>query len=452
MHQNPPHEDEPVRLTEWDYVTPAHNRRLEGISLKGDIARQRLAKSLCDRVDLREGYQGLEIASTSFVGRFDFGSLRIAIDPKLPALPLSTLLRYAYGLRDIGIVDETRAPTTRHGLHDLLIAMLVDEVAELLHRGLSRQYMSLSEELVCPRGKILIDVLINQGGIIKDRLPCQHFERNTNWHLNQVLRSGLNLAARMTADKLLRRRVLRLAGRFGDVQDINRFGIDDIDQAERALTRLTAANEAALTIIRLLTDMQGVAFETVEASSRTPGFLFDMNRFFQRLLSRFFSENLTATRILDERAISNVFAYSASVNPKGRSNPKPRPDFACIRDNRLCGFVDAKYRDIWEKGLPAEWLYQLSVYAMASPLQVSVLLYATMAVEARDEQIEIRQPVAWSNKGPACVIIRPVLLPKLANLLHSDRKHELSQERRQFADELVNLTTVSGGNREAQAA
>src|SRR5450756_1116812 len=85
-----------VELTEWDQVGPAKDSRLKGCSLAGDPQSRRLAESLRGRLDIREGYDGLEITSTSFVGRVDVGPLRIAIGPKLPAMPLARLLRYAY--------------------------------------------------------------------------------------------------------------------------------------------------------------------------------------------------------------------------------------------------------------------------------------------------------------------------------------------------------------------
>src|SRR5262249_42228615 len=160
----------------------------------------------------------LEIESTSYVGRIDVGPLRIAIQPKLPAMPLSTLLRYAYGLRDVGMIHETHTPTTRYGLHDLLIFMLAAEVEELLHRGLARRYIALSQQLESPRGQIVFREIIRRGGIREARLPCRYFERRTNWQLNQVLRAGLGLASRMTEDRELRRRVRQLAGMFGDVE------------------------------------------------------------------------------------------------------------------------------------------------------------------------------------------------------------------------------------------
>jgi 5-methylcytosine-specific restriction enzyme subunit McrC len=100
-------------------------------------------------------------------------------------------------------------------------------------------------------------------------------------------------------------------------------------------------------------------------------------------------------------------------------------------------FADAKYRDVWEKELPADWLYQLSIYALASPARLSVLLYATTATEARDQRIEIRQPVVWSNKGPAHVILRPVLLQKMAELVRPRLDQIVVGLRRRFADYLV---------------
>lgn len=428
-----------IELAEWERVGPAEDERLKGISFADNLPARHLAEVLRDRMDIREGYRGLEIATTSFVGRVDIGPLRIAIRPKLPAMPLARLLRYAYGLRDITTIEETHAPTTPHGFQDLLIAMLAAEVEELLYRGLARRYVPLAEPLESPRGRIVVEELARQGGITDARLPCRYFERRANWHLNQVLRAGLDSAARMTEDRDLRRRVHRLAGAFGDVERKEKIEITDVDRAESGLNRMNAANASALSIIRLLLEMHGLAFDQAEERLRTHGFLFDMNRFFQRLVSRFLHDNLISQRIIDEWPIQGVFSYAPEANPRRRVAPSPRPDFALIRGNALRGFLDSKYRDIWEHGLPANWLYQLSIYALAAPTRVSILLYATMADRARDEQVDIREPFLWSTKDPASVILRPVHLTWLAELLDPDHIHSRALERRRWAENLVVL-------------
>jgi 5-methylcytosine-specific restriction enzyme subunit McrC len=73
---------------------------------------------------------------------------------------------------------------------------------------------------------------------------------------------------------------------FGEVLEKNKLSIGDIDQAERALNRLSANCAPALTLIRLLLNMQGASLQPTESVATAPGFLFDMNYFFQRLLSR----------------------------------------------------------------------------------------------------------------------------------------------------------------------
>ncbi|QQX83744.1 hypothetical protein JJQ59_15180 [Cupriavidus necator] len=434
-----------IQLAEWDQTDPSRDPRLKGMSLRADPGWRRLADSLRGRIDIRERYDGISIETSSFVGRIDLGPLRIVVRPKLPTLPLTQLLRYAYGLRDLTSRDETRSPTDEHGIHDLLIAMLAGEVEELLHRGLSRHYIPRDGKLDSPRGQILIDQIICRGGVLEPALPCRQYERRTDWSLNRVLRTGLDHAARLTEDRELRRRVQTLSAMFGDVRAIPRLRADDIDLATRNLTRLTIACRPALTLIRLLHAFQGVELETESGQSRTPGFLFDMNLFFQRLLSRFLRENLIDARIVDEHSIQGMFAFASGSNPKRRRAPSPRPDYALFHGKHLSGFLDAKYRDLWQKSLPVEWLYQLTIYALASPDEVSVLLYASMSESASDERLEIRQPVSWSSRGPASVILRPVPLGMIAALVSSDATMDAVGQRQQLALRLVAIRT-NGAN------
>jgi 5-methylcytosine-specific restriction enzyme subunit McrC len=191
--------------------------------------------------------------------------------------------------------------------------------------------------------------------------------------------------------------------------------------------------------------MLGLGFEPEAQLSRSPGFLFDMNQFFQRMLSRFLHENLVNARVDDIWPIRNIFAYAAHANPRQRKAPAPRPDIALISGNTLRGFLDAKYRDIWDRDFPAKWLYQLSIYALASPMRISVMLYGTMSTNARDEQIDVRGPIHGVPHGSSPVIIRPVPLPRLAMLLGPNQTVGLAAERRRLAEQLVALRPTNPG-------
>jgi hypothetical protein len=183
-------------------------------------------------------------------------------------MPLARLLRYAYGLRDVAAIDETGSPTTHNGLHDLLIELLAKEVEELLHRGLPRRYIPIHAWLESPRGTIVISEVIRRTGIQEANLPCLHFERRADWHLNQVLRAGLETAAHLAEDRHLRHRVHRLSAMFGDVVHLSKLRHEDIERAERDLTRLTAVCRPALTIIGLLIDKLGIAFDSSQPLNR----------------------------------------------------------------------------------------------------------------------------------------------------------------------------------------
>ncbi len=438
-----------VTMNEWDRLGPAQDPRLSTFNVVDNPLVRQQVGALRGRVDLRQGLDGVEITTNSFVGRVDVGPLRIVVRPKLQALPLTHLLRYAYGLRDVAAIDETRSPMAVRGIHDLLIAILASEVEELLHRGLARRYIRISEKLESPRGRILVDQVIRQGGVREARLPCAHFDRHADWHLNRVLQAGAQCAALLTEDRDLRQRMHRIAATFPDVGPLAELSLREIERAERDLTRLTAAARPALTVIRLLQEAQGVGFDPGLRESRVSGFLFDMNIFFQRLLSRFLHENLSAARIEDERVIRKLFTYAPDANPRRLTPPAPRPDYALYRENVLSGFMDAKYRDLWQRSLPPEWLYQLSIYALASPSEISILLYASMSQGAKDERIEIRQPVSWSVKSPASIIIRPVPLDYLAQLVAPNRMHGSAAERRHLAQVLVAHQTRQDATRAA---
>lgn len=438
-----------VELTEWDKVDQSSNRALGDRSVIDAVLNSPITDSIRDRIGISHRGVGLEIASSSYVGRVDIGPLRIAIRPKLPMMPLARLLRYAYGLRDLETIEETSSPLVVAGLHDLIIGMLIREVEELLQRGPVRQYVPLSNKLDSPRGRILTEQLVRQGGLKEARLPCRYFERHTNWPLNQVVIAGLNLAAQMAEDRDMRRHLFRLAGEFGDVYPL-KLSYAILGRTERSLNRLTVAYTSAIAIIRLLYDMLGLEFEGDEHRQPIPGFLFDMNMFFQKLISRFFHEHLHGLRVVDERAIRTIFSYDPNANPRRRVAPKPRPDFALFSGNSLKGFLDAKYRDVWSVGSPADWLYQLSIYSLASPAGVSVLLYASMADQAKDEQINVRAPLDHEVNRGSSVIFRPVPLMRMSKLLERRAGIRIAAERTQLATALVALH--AGQHRELGAS
>ena len=439
------HEPIRVRLREWSREPDCVGTFLTGVTLPEDASTQALLQKLDAQNKLRvvEYRRGLVIEATSFVGRIRLGPLEITVEPKLAGLPLLRLLRYAYGLRHLDVLTEADFATTAHTFQDILINELAREAEALMARGLRREFVRREEPLGALRGRIDVGRFARSGGLASATLPCVFHERREDALLNQVLRAGLALGVRATADPSLRGRLGRLHDLLGEAVSAARLGGQMLQRARRSLTRLTAAYQPALTLIGLLWENQGLDLEDGAGRVELPGFLFDMNRFFQALLSRFLGENLPGYRLEDEHRLRGVFAYTPNYNPRGRRPPTARPDYVLWQGTRLAAVLDAKYRDLWTTPLPPEWLYQLAIYAVSQPeIRAATILYPHVGAMAREVRIDVQGPV--HSAANAVVILRPVDMLELDDVIGAVRGAAVN-ERYTLARRLAFHSTTNTG-------
>jgi 5-methylcytosine-specific restriction enzyme subunit McrC len=409
-----------VSLREWETARPDEGSLLVEQSLAGFPAGRRLAEELSKtgRMEVLELARGLELRATSFVGRILLGGITVTIHPKITGGPLLSLFRYAYGLRNLDLYGAVDFASSSWSFQDLLIHQLAAEAGELLDRGIHRDYERVDSDLASPRGRIDFTRYLQTVQRAQTTLPCVHHPRMEDTLLNRVLLAGLHFAAGLAADGELKGHMRRLSKRLGETVSEQRLDASLIAEAWRSMDRRTVAYEPALALIELLLEGQGVALDEEGSRVRLKGFLFDMNRFFQALLSRFLRENLSGVEVHDEHRLKGMFRYRPGENPLGRRDPVLRPDFVLMRGRQTVAVLDAKYRDLWEQPLPREMLYQLALYALGrTDERASAILYPTVEAAAREQTIVIQEPV-WGGER-ARVTLRPVNLLRVDQLLRA---------------------------------
>jgi len=427
-----------VDLEEWEH----HSANDAGSPLAGTFLRDQSERELAAHLstsgilDIQELREGLALQASSYVGRIMLGEVQITIRPKIRGLPFLQLLRYAYGLRDLKNMTEASFSSEDLTFQDLLINQLITETEELVARGLHRKYVRTDADLVSPRGRLDLQRIAKQGGIIQATLPCTHHPRIEDCLINQVVLQGLRLAAHLTSDTEMRFKLSRLAHVFQDSISPIVLNHHVLVRLCQQMDRLTTAYQPAITIIDILYHAAGMALRENQPRVQLPGFLFDMNHFFQDLLSRFLRENLREYEVRDQYRIQHMLSYDPEHNPRNRRAPEPRPDYVVVQRGRPVSILDAKYRDLWDKELPPHMLYQLAMYALSQPDGVdATILYPTLQPALPEARIAIRDPLRGTNR--AFVVLRPVDLLYLAQLVSGPQTADQERKRTVFARQVA---------------
>lgn len=413
--------EQSLTISEWEAVGPENSDLLRDFRLPETVAVRQIVEQLAVSrlLQFTELRHGLQVKAFSHVGRLRIGNLTITVMPKIQSSSLLGLLRYAYGFRNLNLLSDANHSIQQSGFEDLLVAQLVQEVQELLSRGLRRAYVSRDERLASPRGRIDVGRIVRDGGVMTATLPCSHYPRVEDTLLNQTLKAGLMLASSMASNLQLRRDARRLVALMDEAVSTIKLNAGVLRDVERQLNRLSNACAPSVSIIRLLYESKGITLDGESTVLQLPGFMFDMNAFFQTLISRFLRDHLLGYEVKDEHSLKKMMRYHPDYNPQRKQSPTPRPDYAVIKDGKVMTLLDAKYRELWEKQLPREMLYQLVVYAISQKATPrSCILYPTNNPRAKEARINVAEPIAGTQLGQVC--LRPVNLESLAMRLRDD--------------------------------
>ncbi|HBH13395.1 MAG TPA: restriction endonuclease, partial [Clostridiales bacterium] len=272
-----------IPLQEWQKITPDSCPLVAGVSFNRDPAIRRQIASLnqSSRIEILELVDGLQIRTFQHVGNVRIGNISISIQPKIDGVRFLSLLRYAFGWRKLEFFDPSILNLEENGFQEILIFQLLAEAKNILGRGLNRKYESIEENLQSPRGRIDFNRFAYNGGLSDASLFCRHYLRLENNLLNQTLLAGLKLGSLLTREMVLRAELRKISQILEQSVSIVKLTSSLIQNARLKINRLTAIYRPTLSIIEILLSSQGISFDSKEADIKLPGFLFDMNRFYQ---------------------------------------------------------------------------------------------------------------------------------------------------------------------------
>lgn len=295
----------------------------------------------------------VRLHSTQHVGVVSLPSgTTLHIEPKAAVGNLLNLLRYANGVSPDTIPERSGLPQGRTFI-DILGRLFVDELQQVVERGLTRSYERTQQHEQYLRGRLLVTEQVRRPGPAATTFACEYDEHTADTTLNQgVLAATTLLSELVGASKLVDelqayRTLLR--------QHVTERVVAPTDLDQIHLTRLNDHYESILGLTRLILD--GVFVEDLDLGTRESyAVLLDMNRVYEQVVERAFRE------VVDTRPDWTVQSQQSNRSLlQGEPPVELIPDIV-LRDTGETQLVaDAK----WKTNQSNSDIYQIVSYELA---------------------------------------------------------------------------------------
>lgn len=207
------------------------------------------------------------------VGLFRAAGLDLVIRPKIPTASVVWMLEYAYPTAGFGELLPLLGEEP--DVADAVAHLFCQRVAELVKRGLYREYVEREENLRYLRGRplFLLNETLNHG--LRHRTYARHTELTADVWVNRVLLLALTAISRIGPASSATSNLLRW-----DIAHFSEVSVNyAASSAARSLNRLSAHYAPTLVIAQFI--LRCVSFALKEGVSLAPRFLIDMNDLFQ---------------------------------------------------------------------------------------------------------------------------------------------------------------------------
>jgi len=299
-----------------------------------------------------------------YVGVLKIGDLTVEILPKADAAArpsthlwwnvLIAMLRYCRFLK-LETLASANLGLRQHSILDLYLELFLQEVEQLLQKGLIKKYRRVAGQTVALKGQLQFAKQLQYNLTHQERFFTKHETYDFDHLLHQILGQALSITENMATTPTLSTRAQQLQARFPKVtvQKITRRHFDRLPQNRQTQRYQNALDIARLLILNFQPDVKG-------GPNALLALLFDMNLLFEEYVY----QRLRRAGLWVQRQQAQPFWNRRTI----------RPDILLHHEGETI-VLDTKWKVLQQVSPSMQDVQQAFVYAQYFDAKRVVLIY-----------------------------------------------------------------------------
>ncbi|MBM3898406.1 MAG: hypothetical protein FJ358_07805 [Thaumarchaeota archaeon] len=303
------------------------------------------------------------IRSNNLVGAFKLPSGKtFYIEPKIFGLNFLRILASVLGKRELSYYDQIYAKPGDL-LPDMLGRIYMNELVDLLNRGLFKSYRTSEEELGFVKGRILVEKGL--GCWNHFQIFCETDDLTSNCPENRSLLFSAYILRNFVRDPDLMRELGDIASAFL-AENVESAPVTASDIGLIPISRVNDHYEPALNLCKFIVENTWVERFDEKGGVPVRGMLIDMNKLFEDFVTKLLKEAYHDYEVLPQDRVGDLLTkpktlQNLTLTQDYIPNVTLRPDCVISTGTRTSLVVDAKY-----KQRPSnDDIYQALSYALA---------------------------------------------------------------------------------------
>lgn len=269
-----------------------------------------------------------------------------------------------------------------HNVAELCASILIKGVSLQLKRGLGKEYISETEALSSPRGKIDVTASIKDLSKIKGQLVCTYDDFSVNSYMNRIIKTTMELLLKAKLSPTRKKEIKKQLFFFGEVDTLD---VHTINWSMR-FNRNNQSYRMLVSVCHLV--IKGLLQTKTDGSTKLMDFLDDqqMHHLYEKFILEYYN---TEYKHLKVKASASMMDWQVDDGFRDLL-PKMKTDIMLTCGERTL-IIDAKYyeRNLREQfgkvSIPTSNLYQIFTYVKTKENElaevphekvVGMLLYA----------------------------------------------------------------------------